>query len=461
MPHLLPAERLGPLADALGEAGPGVGLAAPGLADAGNVPEPQVDAADAELPGQLVHRLLERPGALGMAGRAHRPCRAGVDEDVGRLRAHVRAGVEVPGQPVEQRRAAGRVGAAGAEAGELDGGQLTALRRADLDRHVRRRPVAGAQEGLLPRQEELDRPRGLPRQERRDHGVLARLELGAEATAHVVADDPDLGHGQAERPGRSGLDGVDPLGRLPQRQPVAVPAGDAAVQLERGVELALGAEAPLDDHIRRGEPGGHVTPLVGGRLPHPVAALVHLRRFGRESVALVGDEREDLVVDPDRRQGVPGLVRGLGGDRGHRLALVAADRIEQRCRDPAAVAPRHVLRLGARAGQHRDDAGQRLGRRGVDAPHPGVGVGAAQDGAVEHAGQDQVRRVDGGAAHALVAVDPRQRLADHLGRRPRLGLAVRLRSLRQGRVHVVQGVVGHRPPPFSSAARRTAFWMWA
>ena len=44
--------------------------------------------------------------------------------------------------------------------------------------------------------------------------------------------------------------------------------------------------------------------------------------------ALVGHERQHLVVDPDGVDGVPGLVRCFGGDRRHRLALVPAVRVE-------------------------------------------------------------------------------------------------------------------------------------
>ena len=39
-----------------------------------------------------------------------------------------------------------------------------------------------------------------------------------------------------------------PLGRLPQGQPPSVPAGDAAVQLHRQVQLRLGAQLELDHH---------------------------------------------------------------------------------------------------------------------------------------------------------------------------------------------------------------------
>mgnify|MGYP000411585808 CR=1 FL=1 len=60
------------------------------------------------------------------------------------------------------------------------------------------------------------------------------------------------GHRQAEDRRQPRLDGEDPLGRLPHGEPLALPAGHAAVGLQRGVRLHLGAESRLDDHVRGG-----------------------------------------------------------------------------------------------------------------------------------------------------------------------------------------------------------------
>ena len=53
-------------------------------------------------------------------------------------------------------------------------------------------------------------------------------------------------------------------------------------------------------------------------------------------------------------------------------------------------------RVGSR--DHREHAGQRARRIGVDGDDPGVGVGASHDGAMRHAGEREVGGVAGSAA---------------------------------------------------------------
>ncbi len=77
-----------------------------------------------------------------------------------------------------------------------------------------------------------------------------------------MTDDPHPRQRQAENFGDPGLDRIDPLGRFPDGQPVALPTGHAAVQLHRGMQLALGAVALLEDHIGLGEAPGQIPPLV-------------------------------------------------------------------------------------------------------------------------------------------------------------------------------------------------------
>ncbi len=63
-------------------------------------------------------------------------------------------------------------------------------------------------------------------------------------------------------------------------------------------------------------------------------------------------------------------------------------------------------------GEHGVHAGQRQRLRGVDAHDAGVGVRAAQDAAVEHAGPVQVRGVHRGARDLGTEAASRQRDAD-------------------------------------------------
>jgi len=156
------------------------------------------------------------------------------------------------------------------------------------------------------------------------------------------------------------------------------------VRLHRGVDLALGSVRALDDDLRLGEAGGEVATLADLRLAGEVAAVLDRRRLRCEGRRVVDDEWQLLVTNLDGPDGVDRLVRRFGGDRRDLLALVAALVVEELARKgPAALVPRDV---GARCptGDHRPDAGHLLGLAGVDGEDPRVGVGTAQDGAVQH-----------------------------------------------------------------------------
>ena len=113
------------------------------------------------------------------------------------------------------------------------------------------------------------------------------------------------------------------------------------------------------------------------------------RGAGVERPLGVDHHRQRLVLDVDQLQRVPGRVPVLGHDERDLLALEAhlvggQDRLR-------------VLGDGGHPGQpergqvlpgdHGLDPGVGLGRRGVDRDDPGVRERAAQDRAVQHAGQ--------------------------------------------------------------------------
>src|SRR5512142_2751905 len=78
-----------------------------------------------------------------------------------------------------------------------------------------------------------------------------------------------------------------------------------------------------------------------------------------------------------------------------------------------------------------------------------MGMGAAKDSTVEHFGHGHVRGVDRRAAHAVVAVDPRQGLAHYCCLLPGFGSHKRLRRLRHRNtlyVVIFFFVLVHDPP---------------
>ena len=162
---------------------------------------------------------------------------------------------------------------------------------------------------------------------------------------------------------------------------------------------------------RCGREGG-LGALLVARLPGLVAvhvgdAVVGLAlvvaddgRIGIERLLRVHDRRQRLVVDLDQLQRVLGDVAVLGDDEGDLLALEAdlvggqhSLRVVGQRRHPGEVVTeqgrtRDALEHLAR--DDRDDAGQRLGRRRVDRQDARMRERAAQDRAVQHAGQVDV-----------------------------------------------------------------------
>ncbi len=95
------------------------------------------------------------------------------------------------------------------------------------------------------------------------------------------------------------------------------------------MDLTLRPVGALDHDVGLGETGGEVAALAHLRFPDHVAALVDGRRRWVEGGLVVDDKRQHLVLDLDRPDGVDGLQRGLRGDGGDLLALVAAVGVEE------------------------------------------------------------------------------------------------------------------------------------
>ena len=154
-----------------------------------------------------------------------------------------------------------------------------------------------------------------------------------------------------------------------------------------------------------------------------LVVVVKLRRALFDS-GLHGRYRwQHLVLHIYEREGFLGCVRALRGDCGDCLPLVerlrAGERVvaemlqvRGRSRD------NHARLIGSvrevRRCYHRENFGVRLRLAGVDGHDIGVGVRAAENLAVQHAGQVHVRAVQRLAGYLVVAVVPNRALADYI-----------------------------------------------
>jgi hypothetical protein len=355
---------------------------------------------DAEFARRDVDQLLEHPV---VRRRPHAAVGAGREL----VRQHERQVVLGGGDRVaagerrERLGGADRAGALGRPAEVVDELDAQPRQRAVSLRGERRLVVsiprlAGAADQVLHAVlDPLDRtPARLAREHRRDAGA-ARAALAAEAPAVRVADHADLvggdlqhrGHAEghvalrlvAAAAGEGALDGVplrDHAEGLHRVRAEAVPAellGEDVVGVaERRIDVAP-LELPLVDDVR---------PLL----------LEDQRRRRRHRGEGVHHRGQRFVLDVDQLERVFRQVAVRRRDRGDGLADEAhlADREavyapavgdrRQRCRPAAGVVAR----------DHGADARERLGAARVDANDPRMGVGAAQDCAMQHPGKDGV-----------------------------------------------------------------------
>jgi hypothetical protein len=224
------------------------------------------------------------------------------------------------------------------------------------------------------------------------------------------------------------------------------------VEFNGGVELAGRMVRFFQYHIGLGKASGHVPPGIVLGLTDPVAPFIEGRSLPFQGLLGVHHEGENLVFHLDRLDGVPGLVRGLGGHRSHFLPLMAAMGVEELGLDRrrrGGVRPVNSA-SGRLPGDHCPDAGHFLRFPGIDALDQGMGMGAAKNGPVEQTRQGSIRRVDRCAACPLISIDPDHGFPDDR----------RFLPGPQGLAWLFTVLCGtHRPPPvflLSSAARRTA-----
>ena len=155
---------------------------------------------------------------------------------------------------------------------------------------------------------------------------------------------------------------------------------------------------PLPDHpVCLFEGRVHVSPGID-RLQNNIGAQfrVHHGRARLHRLHRVDHRGKRFIVDQDLFDPFPSGFRGFGDDDSHCLAHVThfvfgQDRMGRRCQKVGARAGagRHIFHHAGQiiGGKNRDDAGRLAGRRRIDGPYPGMGVGAAQHQGMNHAGQ--------------------------------------------------------------------------
>ncbi len=277
--------------------------------------------------------------------------------------------------------------------------------------------------------------------------LQVRADLGTEAAPNVVADDPELRLGDAERPTDEQPDKVRHLRRRPEGASVVVRdvVGNTAARFHRRREEALLADSLLEDDLRFGESCVNV---AGGEadIPTDVVGTVALdqRTPWCHRLLEVHHRGKRLIVDNHKLRSVVGEVSIIGDDHGHRLArvcdFVGCDR----------ELVRHLLLVGdkrvgdwewrvddgleVRGGEHRDNALRRFRRGSVDRADASVRVRAAHDRHMRH-------------VHEVHVVDEVAVAGDELGI---------LATLDAGADH---GGDGHRQSSTGAAApTRSAVW---
>ena len=250
-----------------------------------------------------------------------------------------------------------------------------------------------------------------------------RLEVDARLSAETAADmgnhHPDLVQGQPQGGAEEVADRERRLRARPDGHLVAgLPLDDRDVGLEGDVlDGGVGVLA-FDDPVRGREPRVHVTLAHPGDVRDVGAWLraegclhvgiaaevrVHQRRVPLDRLHRVEDRGEDLVLDVDQVDRRAGDVRSLGSHRCDRLTEMAHHVLGQDVLVDDVEAEAVVELM---PGEHRVDAAERLGPRGVDADDPGPSVRALLDLGVEHAGQHEVAGVDGVARELSGDLDP-------------------------------------------------------
>ena len=296
---------------------------------------------------------------------------------------------------------------------------LDAGLHADLERMAR----ANHFEILFARQDQLDRPFRLHRQQDDDR-LNMRLHLVAEAGADLRRQAAQSRHRQPKRFRDIGLHAEYRLVGRPQRDAaVGIHLRERAARFERDMRLRLGLIARFENQVALAPAAFDIAFLkTGARTKIGVRSRVeYLDVIGGVFVNDRGVRRKRLLRRERRRQFLVGHLDrgggcarqrfGLGGDGGHRLADIADLSLGQRMLvlDERAHAP---MLLQIVAGDDRVHARHGGGLRDVVADDARMRVRALQQRAMKHVGTIQIGDILCAAGYLLLRLDLRRRLAD-------------------------------------------------
>ena len=181
--------------------------------------------------------------------------------------------------------------------------------------------LAVADERLLAREHELNRPPGLPDEEA-EQALDGDVFLPAEAAAQVRALDPDAAVREIQHVGHV-AEVLQHLGADAQDDDaLGVDPADAGLRLHVRVVDEGRVVGVLDRHVRAPKA---LVDVAAAKAPsvEEVPAGVDLRRARGERLQRVVDARQLLVLDAHELGGQSGRLRRLGRDRDHGLSLEA------------------------------------------------------------------------------------------------------------------------------------------
>ncbi len=396
---------------------------------------PQVCRLDVQLACQQIHHALDQEGGLRATSTAVGGGRRGVGEDAKDIHRQIGDGIAAGDDQPEEPGGHARAGAArhvGAHVGvRLDahrGNSAVAVCR-QLCLVRLRAAVDRGDEVFAAVLDPLDGMTGpLGRDDRQDVAGV-KVDLAAEAATDVARDHANLVLWDARDDRKDEARDVRILRRVPDRQLVGawVPLRDGAARLHGVGDQPLLDEALLDDDLGIGE--GSIDVAVV-ELPMIIEIAWHvvmqLRSTRLGCLHFVHHHRQRLVVRLDQMHGVARQCGVVRHDGSHSVAGVANavgrhHRIRRHLQIGVGQQPdaghRVDLAREVLAGDDRPHAGRDLGLGDIQPGDARMGVGAAHDGHVEHAGQLDVVGVKAAAGNEPGIFAPLDRRAEQFGDR--------------------------------------------
>ena len=339
-------------------------------------------------------------------------------EDDTRARAHRRTGIG-PGLVI-------KLG--------LGRGDCAILRRAHLHPDKGAGGGAGGLQDFRAGHHNFDRAVAALAGEQRGGNIRVGRKFAAESAADFRGCYPNLGNGQLQQFSHRIPNLERTLGGSPDVNVVVIfPDGSGSLGFDVALMDHRRAEFPLHNYIGRGKTSGQVAPFVaqqGGQIGGLVTLFAH--RSGAQTGQQNGCARlgrfvgiqhrgQQFILDFDQFERFFGHMDAVGSHRGNGVAVVEhfvlGQNVGAQVHQIGHVLA-HLLHFvfgwgQVFAGDNRCDAGERFSFAGVNAQNTGVGVGAAQNLAIEQAGQLGIRTVAGRAGHFVHPVVADRTGSDH------------------------------------------------